>query len=184
MEIEIKCYCDDDKNVKNLLSEIGAEFIDKRFERDIYFNHPSKDFKDTDEALRLRTVGEKTLITYKGPKVSKISKARIEHETEVKDYSSMNNILESLGFVQSGIVEKERYIYSFNGMEISIDYVEGLGIFVEIEKIGELKDEIEKELFNTAERLGLVRFERRSYLELKYFNTMSNINNDKNFIKR
>ena len=169
MEIEIKCYCDDDANVKSLLSEIGAQFIDKRFERDIYFNHPSKNFGDSDEALRLRTIGERTIITYKGPKVSKITKARIEHETGVKDYHSMKNILLSLGFIESGIVEKERYIYSFNEMEISIDYVDGLGIFVEIEKIGELKDEIEKDLLNTAERLGLTKFERRSYLELKYF---------------
>ncbi|MCL1865571.1 MAG: class IV adenylate cyclase [Spirochaetes bacterium] len=169
MEIEIKCYCDNDNNVKKKLTEIGAQFIDRRFENDIYFNHPSKNFADTDEALRLRTIGERTIITYKGPKVSKISKARIEYETEVEDYPSMKNILLKLGFVESGIVEKERHRYSFNGMEISIDYVEGLGTFVEIEKIGELKEEAEKELFNTAERLGLNNFERRSYLELKYF---------------
>ena len=169
MEIEVKCYCDDDENVKKLLSEIGAQFINKRFESDIYFNHPAKNFGDSDEALRLRTIGERTIITYKGPKVSKITKARIEHETEVQDYHSMKNILLSLGFIESGVVKKERYIYSFNGMEISIDYVDGLGIFVEIEKIGELKDEIEKEILNTAERLGLTKFERRSYLELKYF---------------
>jgi adenylate cyclase class 2 len=169
MEIEIKCYCDDDKNVKNLLSKIGAKFIDRRIENDIYFNHPAKNFGDSDEALRLRTIGERTIITYKGPKVSKISKARIEYETGVEDYPSMKNILLNLGFIESGIVKKERRIYSFNGMEISIDYVEGLGIFVEIEKIGELKDEVEKELFNVAEKLGLTKFERRSYLELKYF---------------
>jgi len=168
VEIEIKCYCADDANVKDLLSEIGAQFIDRRFESDIYFNHPSKNFADSDEALRLRTIGDRTIITYKGPKLSKISKARIEYETEVKDYPSMKNMLISLGFTQSGIIEKEREIYSFNGMEISMDYVDGLGIFVEIEKIGELKDEIERELFNTAEKLGLTKFERRSYLELKY----------------
>jgi adenylate cyclase class 2 len=169
MEIEIKCYCDDDKQVKNRLSEIGAQFIEKRFEADIYFNHPAKNFGDTDEALRLRTIGERTIITYKGPKVSKLSKARIEQETEVENFLSMKNILLNLGFIESGIVEKERYLYSFNGMEISIDYVNDLGIFVEIEKIGELKDEVEKDLFNTAEKLGLTKFERRSYLELKYF---------------
>jgi len=54
-------------------------------------------------------------------------------------------------------------------MEISIDYVDGLGTFVEIEKIGQLKDDIEKELFDIAAKLGLTKFERRSYLELKYF---------------
>jgi len=169
MEIEIKCYCDDDDKVKTLLGTIGAQFIEKRRESDVYFNHPSRNFGETDEALRLRSVNEKCKITYKGPKLSKTTKARIEHETEAGDFITMKNILLSLGFVESGVVEKERVVYSFSKMEISIDYVDGVGTFVEIEKIGELKDEIEKELFDTAEKLGLTKFERRSYLELKYF---------------
>jgi len=169
MEIEIKCYCDDDEKIKIRLSDIDARFVEKRIERDIYFNHPSRNFGETDEALRLRSVNDKCLITYKGPKVSKTTKARIEYETQTGDFNSMKNILLSLGFSESGAVEKERHIYSFSGMEISIDYVDGLGTFVEIEKIGELKDEIEKELFDTAAKLGLTKFERRSYLELKYF---------------
>lgn len=169
LEIEIKCYCDDDEKVKKILEEIGASFIEKRTERDVYFNHPSRDFKETDEALRLRTVNGRCRITYKGPKVSAVTKARIEHETETGEFNSMRNILLGLGFTESGIVEKERHLFSFNGMEISIDYVDGLGTFVEIEKIGELKDEIEKDLFVAASKLGLEKFERRSYLELKYF---------------
>jgi len=169
LEIEIKCYCDDDEKVRKKLSEIGAGFIEKRRESDVYFNHPSRDFKETDEALRLRNVNGKCRITYKGPKVSLITKARIEHETETGDFTTIRNILLSLGFVESGVVEKDRHIFSYRTMEISIDYVDGLGIFVEIEQIGRLKDKIEKELFDTASKLGLTKFERRSYLELKYF---------------
>lgn len=169
MEIEIKCYCDDDGKVKNILKEIGAQFIENRNESDVYFNHPARNFGDTDEALRLRTVNSKCRITYKGPKVSKTTKARIEHETEAGDFESMKNILLSLGFSESGSIEKMRDVFTYNETEISIDYVTGLGTFVEIEKIGELKDEIENELFEIAARLGLTKFERRSYLELKYF---------------
>ena len=169
MEIEIKCYCDDDFRVKSILNGAGAGFIENRRESDIYFNHPSRNFGETDEALRLRTVNNKCRITYKGPKVSKTTKARIEHETEVSDFNTIRNILLSLGFVESGVIEKERDVFSFCGAEVSVDYVDGVGIFVEIEKIGELKDEIEKELFDIAAKLGLTKFERRSYLELKYF---------------
>ncbi len=169
MEIEIKCYCDNADKVKTLLNEIDAEFVEKRKECDLYFNHPARNFGETDEALRLRTVNNKCRITYKGPKVSKTTKARIEHETEAGNFESMRNILLSLGFVESGSIVKERDVFAYRGMEISIDYVDGLGTFVEIEKIGELKDEIEKELFDTAAKLGLTKFERRSYLELKYF---------------
>ncbi len=169
LEIEIKCYCDDTEGVRRKLSEIGAKPVEQRRESDVYFNHPSRDFKKTDEALRLRNVNEKCRITYKGPKLSLTTKARIEHETETGDFKTMKSILLSLGFVESGVVEKDREIYSFRGMEVSIDRVEGLGDFVEIEKIGELRDEVEKDLFETASILGLSRFERRSYLELKYF---------------
>lgn len=169
LEIEIKCYCDDDEKVKQKLSDMGARFVEKRRESDLYFNHPSRNFKETDEALRLRNVNEKCRITYKGPKVSLTTKARIEHETEAGDFKTIRSILLSLGFIESGLVEKDRSVFSYNSMEISIDYVDGLGTFVEIEKIGELKDEIEKELFDTASKLGLTKFERKSYLELKYF---------------
>lgn len=169
LEIEVKCYCDDADTVKKLLAEAGAKFVETRTERDLYFNHPSRNFAETDEALRLREVNSACKITYKGPKLSKTTKARVEHETDTGDYNTMKNILLSLGFTESGIIEKTRHLYALNGMEITIDNVDGLGTFVEIEKTGSLKDDIEKELFDTAAKLGLTRFERSSYLELKYY---------------
>jgi len=169
LEIEIKCYCDSPEELETRIKSIGAEFIETRSESDIYFNHPSRDFAVTDEALRIRRVNKICRITYKGPKISKTTKARIEHETTVGDFNAIRNIILSLGFVESGIIEKERTVFALGDSEISIDNVKGLGVFVEIERIGELKEEIEKELFDTAAKLGLTRFERRSYLELKYF---------------
>lgn len=169
MEIEIKCYCDDDERVRRTLHQAGARFVEKRIEKDIYFNHPSRDFAKTDEALRLRSVSGHCKITYKGPKRSGLTKARVEHETVAGDIETMRNILLSLGFAESGIIEKERELFSFNGVEISIDNVKDLGIFVEIEKIGSLDDGIEQQLFDIASLLGLSEFERRSYLELKYY---------------
>ncbi len=169
MEIEIKCYCDDDESVRRTLHKIGAVFLEKRIEKDIYFNHPSRDFAKTDEALRLRAVNGFCKITYKGPKMSGYTKARVEHETVTGDIETMKSIILCLGFTESGTIEKERELFSFDGMEISIDSVKDLGTFVEIETIGRLSEEVESDLFDMASRLGLSEFERRSYLELKYF---------------
>src|SRR5688572_28544694 len=36
---------------------------------DEYFAHPARDFAKTDEALRIRTSGGKSFVTYKGPKL-------------------------------------------------------------------------------------------------------------------
>lgn len=169
LEIEIKCYCDFPDEIEEKIKAAGAVYVGVRSESDIYFNHPARDFAKTDEALRLRRVNNICKITYKGPKLSKNTKARVEHETAVEDFNTIRDIILSLGFVESGVIEKERKIFSLGKSEISIDDVKGLGVFVEIERIGELKDDIERELFDTAAKLGLTRFERRSYLELKYF---------------
>lgn len=169
LEIEIKCYCDFPDDIEGRIISAGGRYVETRSETDIYFNHPSRDFGKTDEALRIRRVNNNTKITYKGPKLSQTTKARVEHETGVEDFNSLKNIIRSLGFTESGVIEKERIVFYLDGAEVTIDNVKDLGVFVEIEKIGALKDEVEKELFDIASKLGLSKFERRSYLELKYF---------------
>ncbi len=169
LEIEIKAYCDDADRVAALISKEGGELKVKRVEQDLYFNHPARDFAQTDEALRLRRIDSSCRITYKGPKLSSSSKARVEHETDSGDFDSMKMILLNLGFSESGEVVKNRAIYSLRNMEICVDIVEGLGCFVELEQMGTEIGEVEEELYKTASRLGLSRFERKSYLELKYF---------------
>lgn len=169
LEIEIKAWCDNHDTVRARLEAAGAVLSGTRDEVDLYFNHPARDFAETDEALRIRSVNGRCRLTYKGPKLSSRSKARVEHETDAGDFESIKNIMLSLGFTVSGSVEKKRSIYILNGIEICIDDVAGLGSFVELEKKGELGQGIEDELFRLAADLGLTRFERKSYLELKYF---------------
>ena len=77
LEVEIKAYCDNTSALRESLYSIGADYIETRDEQDIYFNHPSRDFGKTDEALRLRFINGKCKVTYKGPKVSSETKARI-----------------------------------------------------------------------------------------------------------
>lgn len=169
LEVEIKAYCDNPAEIREKLEEIGADYIETRKEQDIYFNHPSRDFGITDEAFRLRLVNGKGRITYKGPKLSNETKARIEHETGIEDPEVLLSILNALGFVRSGEISKTRELYILKDMEITLDSIVGLGDFVEIEKQCLMSRDAEMELFDTAARLGLSRFERRSYLELKYF---------------
>ncbi len=135
-------------------------------EKDPYFNHPGRDFGETDEALRIRTVNSDSVLTYKGPKISQNSKARIEKEVGVSNESVSYDILTLLGFTESGVVIKKSENYQLNGITICLDKVEKLGDFVELEQIGTDIELIEKELFNLATQPGLYQFERKSYLEL------------------
>ncbi len=166
LEIEIKAHCADMESVKAKLGEMGASLHEVRDEADLYFNHPSRDFRKTDEAFRIRSVNGQAYLTYKGPKLGTRSKTRFEEELGVESRESMRVILEKLGFIEVREVHKHRELYHLQGFEVCLDLVEGLGSFVEIEQQGEDRERVEKELFELAARLGLERFETRAYLEM------------------
>ncbi len=166
LEIEIKAWCDDPARVETALNASGATLAANLIQTDMYYNHPSRDFGQTDEAFRIRTSNDETLITYKGPKLSDKSKARFEKETAISDPAAFSEILDRLGFRRAGVVRKNRNEYLLGDIHICVDRVEGLGTFVEFEQCGDNLACIEPQLFACAERFGLDRFERRSYLTL------------------
>ncbi len=166
LEIEIKAPCSDHLSVITRIISLGGKFVRRNDERDIYFNHPSRNFRETDEAFRIRRRGDETLLTYKGPRQPGKAKIRVEEELKISDSEKMHEILIHLGFIPVREVKKSRDTYRYNDISVCIDIVEGLGGFVEIEKIGSPAGEIEDELLEFAARLGLGNFERRSYLEL------------------
>ena len=67
-------------------------------------------------------------------------------------------------------MRKNRQYYTFENFEISLDDIEGLEPYMEIEialSDGEDYSEAQKSIFNLFERLGITDgFERTSYLEL------------------
>ncbi len=52
LEIEVKAYANRLARVEEKLKEMGAVFIAVVCEKDTYFNHPDRNFAETDEALR------------------------------------------------------------------------------------------------------------------------------------
>jgi adenylate cyclase, class 2 len=145
-------------------------------QRDRYYNHPSRDFGHTDEALRIRSVGEKNFVTYKGPKLSARTKTRYELELPLapgkaaaEDFAAL---LVALSFTPVATVEKMRRVFArrWEGRqcEIALDQVRDVGTFAEIEFIADANgfEAVEESLLHLADQLGLVQVERRSYLEL------------------
>lgn len=174
IEVEVKAHAEDLNAVAQHLKGIGAEFIKKEHQEDIYFNAPHRDFAQTDEALRVRNVtdgnSKTTFITYKGAKMDQLSKTRVEIEVGVEDPLKSGAIFENLGFRPVATVKKNRTIYSFQDLFITLDRVEGAGDFVEIEKDvqeGQDYQEALDQIFVVYAKLGIEDgFERRSYLEI------------------
>ena len=143
----------------------SAEFLQEKYEEDIYFSSPIRDFKETDEALRVRYSGENTILTYKGPKLDKISKSREEFEAFVS--GDIEEILQKLGYRMVLNVRKKRRVYAYREFTVSIDDVEDLGEYIEVELKSDNLQDIKKieDLFD----LLFLESERRSYLELLLF---------------
>lgn len=160
LEVEIKAPCGD---IEGRLRGLGAGEAGTEDHEDVYFNSPWRDFRESDEALRVRRVNGRYRLTYKGPRIDTETKTR--EEIEIPTKPEIIEILRNLGFRDAATVRKKRRIYKLGDITVNLDQVENLGKFIEIES----KNYQEKEkLFKTLERLGISRENSttRSYLEL------------------
>jgi len=165
IEVEVKARARGD-TAERILA-MGATLVGTENHDDLYFNSPQRDFRVTDEALRIRIKEEGPRLTYKGPKLDAQTKSRRELTVRIDDPSQMCQILEALGFVLSGEVKKRRTKYFWQKVTLALDEVEGLGCFLEIEATGGEEWEGEKELVQSLlRRLELGESIRESYLEL------------------
>jgi adenylate cyclase class 2 len=135
-EVELKVSADL-STVSERLDELGATQTGDVRQVDTYYNAPDRDFAETDEALRVRRetrAGDTSArITYKGPLVDDESKTREEYETGVDNGDTADTIFERLGFDRTATVRKDREFYRYDGYTITLDTVEGVGEFVEVE---------------------------------------------------
>lgn len=184
IEVEIKAKIYDHKLAFEKIIEIGGKYSHSEKQHDIYFNGENTDFKKTDEALRIREIPDgddfKKILTYKGPKLDTETKTRKEIEVEIDDKTNMTEILISLGYKPSAIVNKVRRIFTYKNYTITIDKLNELGYYMEIEYVTNNEEdisEIQNNIFNIFEKLDINKgFEKTSYLELLEQNKTKNIN--------
>lgn len=133
-EIETKFKLYSVAKLKNKLKEIGAKFISKHLERDIYYNNAKSE--RCLESIRLRTIGKGGIFTikeYLNSKESNIYKIRKEFEVSINDTEVFNDMLSKLGFKFSFRKEKVRETYVCKRAKICIDKLPYLGYYIEIE---------------------------------------------------
>jgi adenylate cyclase class 2 len=121
LEVEVKASVPDVETVRRRLRSLGAKRVGAERERDEYFQHPRRDFRRTDEALRLRfrDRGRRTAeLTYKGPKFDRRTKSRVEMTVEA-EAGTATRLLAGLGFKKSGRVVKRREQWRLRGLTVA-----------------------------------------------------------------
>jgi adenylate cyclase class 2 len=187
-EVELKYRVADVPEVEAALERLGASWHGTAEQVDRYFNHPSRDFAVTDEALRLRSTAAGLAITWKGPRLDATAKTRREIELPVAmaavpaaagalsavpaTLERWAELLEALGFRRVREVAKRRRLatvaWEGAAVEVAIDHVAGLGNFVELELQADAAGiaVAAARIESLALELGCANPERRSYLEM------------------
>jgi len=162
IEVEKRARLDDVSAFKKTVVALGAVFAGEIYIKDIYFcGRAATTFEEVEMnivgsySLRLRkekqpntperiTLNTKT-ITNHGD-----HSAWEEHEVEVGDFSETADILKATEFKPYFELEKTRYVYRLNDMEVCIEDIKDFGGAVEIEimcatgKEEESKEKIKK----------------------------------------
>jgi adenylate cyclase, class 2 len=174
-EVEQKYAVPDRVILELQLDKLGIVWSATVHQRDAYYNHPTRDFSQTDEAIRIRTSAGKHYITYKGPRIDQTTKTRQEIEIPFGDRATSTaaeQLLSALGFVYVAVVEKTRrtgiLVWQDQPLTIAIDEVVGLGTYIEIElmaseeSLAAAQDVVQQ----TASKLQLKDSIRVGYLDL------------------
>jgi adenylate cyclase, class 2 len=176
-EVEVKYRAANHKALERKLLELGATSDSEALQEDTYLSHPSRDFAKTNEAFRIRRIGESNRITYKGPRRAGPTKTRQEIEIPfapgAETHEDLRQLLINLGFSEVLVVRKTRQSFhlTFQGhpFEVALDRAEGLGDFAEVETLANTEADLpnaQAAVLSLASRLGLSEVEPRSYLRM------------------
>ncbi|MEB3805962.1 MAG: class IV adenylate cyclase [Desulfurococcales archaeon] len=135
VEAKIRVDCDGLEAILEKALELGGRLVGRQREVDIYYQHPCRDFTETDEALRVRVIdGARYSLTYKGPRIDDRGdiKKRVEIVVEI-GRGDIEKLLEEIGFRPMVSVSKDRTYIELRGATVTLDRVQRLGCFVEIE---------------------------------------------------
>jgi adenylate cyclase class 2 len=181
-EVEIKFQVENVAELESQLLHLGGTgFGEPATESDSFFQHPCRNFVQTDECLRLRNrllsdgTAEHSL-TYKGPKIDASTKTRQEIELPITEPEQWKSLLATLGFHPFATVQKfrrqQQLTVNQRHVNILLDTLpalpESARLFVELETLATETevDECRTLLFDIAQQLGLSHPIRESYLHL------------------
>jgi adenylate cyclase class 2 len=137
IEVEIKSKIKNKEEIEKRLNDMGAVFVKKVKQVDKIFGHPS--FLDKKNMIidggivpRIRTVNNKSVLEFK--EIGREG-GGFEIESNLSSIEMGLSLLEKLGFTESFTIDKTRNYYTYNDFEICVDDVDGIGSYIEIEKM-------------------------------------------------
>jgi adenylate cyclase, class 2 len=158
MEMEAKIAVEDLQAIEARLAQNGGVKKGEYDETDSFFDFEDRRLKNGDSALRLRDrknrqSGQSNFrLTFKGPRQPGPFKHRREIEFSVDRFSEVRDLLEVLGVKIFASYTKKRHSWSLGNCSIEVDFLDGIGKFVEVEGPDEPSIRKVLALLNLAEK--------------------------------
>lgn len=159
-EIEIKLKVNNLEELEKKLIESGLVISKEITQHDVIYSHGSDPFTDRSKeghtVIRIRKQDGVSILTLKCQKSGELD--CLEYESEVKDSDQVHEMLRILGWKPEIEVKKIRNKGRLGEYEICLDKVEGLGTFIELEKLADDNVDPEptrEEMFKILEPFGL-----------------------------
>ncbi len=142
-----------------------AQYSKKVIKKDYYYANPKTFF------LRIREKNKKGVLNLKSKKVEQGIELNQEIELSIDSASKFHALLKKIGILLTAKKDKISEIYKKKDLQIELNFVKGLGYFLEIEIIVQSKTQIpnaKKALLRQFAQLGFSPndFEKKYYLEL------------------
>lgn len=135
-EVEVKYHVQDAESLLVALKERGIELGGAVHQDDQAYAPAGWCYGDGKlgvSFVRLRTVGGRHTFTLKRPAENALSCA--EYETGVADREQMHRAIMAMGFKPTVCIAKARRTAGLPGLSLCVDEVDGLGTFLELERI-------------------------------------------------
>lgn len=165
-EIELKARVRDKQRLLQKLKEQGIMLGAAKTHHDVVFCKPGQqDYEEGSIWHRIRTEDGKTVIwTMKVDTGRKLDS--IEHEVQVSDARELEQMLKTMGLELYSDLTKTRQKAQHGDIEICLDDVEGLGTYIEAEKLfddhGTDYQKAADELWRLLESLGIIRTDQET----------------------
>ncbi len=136
-EIEIQVEIKNPGDVEKKIEKVG-KFIKTRKQVDKYFVPPQKDFfikEPPTEYLRIRQEKDRNHLNYSFVHFDENNQmlSTDEYETPIDNPETVEEIFKKIGLVFKVTVLKTRKYFDCGNFEVTLDHVENLGDFMEIE---------------------------------------------------
>ncbi len=178
IEMELKALLKNKSQVMKKLEKCGCEWVLVGLQEDIIYEKNDMQQIVHTPIFRIRKCGDQKILTLKV--LEGDFDTAEELELNISDEKIMDKMLQIIGFLPKIQIVKRREITKYKGFNICIDEVEGLGDFIEVERVSDKRND-KNIIYEEIRKILLeLEVEEQDLIKEKYYEMLLKKRREKN----